>query len=837
MPWVGGINTSVDPGVLNSQELVQADNVQFSSTGARIKREAFEHLDKDTAAPDTRASSGTVRTLKWTSSSLIGTTTPDQKLVIGEHITVTGNVNYNVVDTPVLSITATAEVSAITCVADTAGSLAGKYFLISGGDSGVDYYVWYFVSGSGADPNIVGRTGIQVNISTNAANTAVATATAAALNAGDWTASASGATVTTTAVLAGFTKDVGNGTSGFTTSVTTQGGHSITYDTGVNFSEGATAAAGVITARASAVIMVQDYWHFDGTENTQMLIYATDNFQLFQVDDSGNRVQILGQTQVTEVTVKAASAITTGHYFFLNTPDDGTQYYVWYNKASGGGNPLVAGRIGIEVAIGGTDANTVVATATAAAITAIAGTDFTAAAALAVVTITDKTQGIVDETVDVNTTFTFNTTKFGATAPGTKVETIRTNVFNERLQIYFSGAGNFPIIYNPETSPKYQLMGTNFDSIGLSMPDASFAFNYLGRVWANEKNTDNLHFSETFDETLWLGLGDSGVIPVFQGDGDPEGITNAYPYKGLVIVAKKDSRFRMIGDSPENFQIQRVSSGMGNEGSFAVAVDEMDVIFVSSRGIHSQQVTDQYGETNAAYLSADIKPTFNTFEQAKRRLWQGTYIPELNSIAIAVAEENQSSQNSVWLYNIEIQTPNKQKPGAWYRWPNVSCTALSRRFTNSIHKLVFGTKDGRIVQAQVPNRFSDFGTAGIPFTVKSGTIYPGDDPQTMKAFKRISMIYRPKGNFSFAVNAKIDNQLSQGFAFNEISGLDLLGETFILGVSLLGSSNALAPFTFTMLGYGRGVTLTITQPTAEEQLEIWGFTIEYEDVKLEQEVQ
>ncbi len=78
MPWVGGINTSVDPGVLNSQELVQADNVQFSSTGARIKREALEHLDKDTAAPDFRSSSGTTRTLKWTTSSLIGTITPDQ---------------------------------------------------------------------------------------------------------------------------------------------------------------------------------------------------------------------------------------------------------------------------------------------------------------------------------------------------------------------------------------------------------------------------------------------------------------------------------------------------------------------------------------------------------------------------------------------------------------------------------------------------------------------------------------------------------------------------------------------------------------------------------------
>ncbi len=116
MPWVGGINTSVDPGVLNSQELVQADNVQFSSTGARIKREAFEYLDNEIEAPDFRSSSSTTRTLKWTTSTLIGITLPDERLVVGERITVTGNANYAAVDTPVLSVTSIPEVTSIVCV-------------------------------------------------------------------------------------------------------------------------------------------------------------------------------------------------------------------------------------------------------------------------------------------------------------------------------------------------------------------------------------------------------------------------------------------------------------------------------------------------------------------------------------------------------------------------------------------------------------------------------------------------------------------------------------------------------------------------------------------------
>ncbi len=965
MPWVGGINTSVDPGVLNSQELVQADNVQFSTTGARIKREALTYLDNAVAAPDLRSSSGFIRTLKWTTSTLIGVRQPDMKLVVGEQITVTGNTSYNVTKTPILSVTGTAEVTQITCTADTAGSLAGKYFEISAGDSGLNYYVWYKVSGVGSDPAVMGRTGVEVDISTNASDSTVATATAAALslvNASmQFSASAVGAVVTSTNLTQGYTVDALAGTSGFTVLVTTQGGFSITYMVSGSFSESLTAAA-LMLKRASAVIMTQDYWRFDGVTNIQLLVYATTDFQLFVLDADGRRTQVLGQGQTTQVVVSPSSAITTGHYFLIDSPNFGNQYYIWYNKAGGGADPLVPGRTGIEVDIGSSDTATTVATetaaafaanpdftamtntalvmkvdittvpdvagslasthlpisssaslihyylwykvsgtgadpdiagstgievdittgataaqvatATAAAINQIANTGlFTALALGSVVTvrpapmlppllppgttetisagttgftvspytagviITAKNPGIAVESIDGNSGFVLSTTAFGATAPVGPVQTIRTLVFNERLQIYLSGIGNFPILFNPDENAKYQLMGTNYHANGgLSMPDASFAFQFLSRVWTNEKTTDNLHYCETFNETKWLGVGDSGLIPVAQGDGDPEGVTNGYVYKGRIIVGKKDSRHSLIGDSPETFQIQRISSGMGNEGAMAVPVDEMDVLFMSSRGVHSQAVTDAYGETNAMYLSADIKPTFNSFEPSARKLTQGAYIPELNSVAFAITESGESSQNAVWLYNIEIQAPNKQKPGTWYRWPDISCTALSRRFIGGVHKLLFGTADGRVIQAQTDNNFTDFDTTPIPFQIKSGTIYPGDDPQLMKAFHRITMIYRPKGNFEFTVMAKIDNQATQSFLFNQISGLDLLGSTFILGVSILGSSNTLAPFTFQMEGYGRGITLTVSQDNSGQQVEIWGFVIEYENVGLEQEV-
>lgn len=139
------------------------------------------------------------------------------------------------------------------------------------------------------------------------------------------------------------------------------------------------------------------------------------------------------------------------------------------------------------------------------------------------------------------------------------------------------------------------------------------------------------------------------------------------------------------------------------------------------------------------------------------------------------------------------------------------------------------------MQAQTANEFADFGTDGIPYVVKTGTIYVDENPQTMKGFKRISMFYRPEGSFSFSVGAKIDNFSSQGFSFTQTSGADLLGVSFVLGESLLGSTNTLAPYTYIMDGYGRGLTLTITQPTADEQIELWGLAVEYESADMQQE--
>lgn len=108
-----------------------------------------------------------------------------------------------------------ANVSTITAVADSAGSLNSKYFLAS--SKTADYYFW-FDNGSGVDPAIAGRTGIQVVYTNNdSANTIGGLIRAAAAGKG-WTVTGANAQAILTNSVGGPTTIASDGAAptGFT---------------------------------------------------------------------------------------------------------------------------------------------------------------------------------------------------------------------------------------------------------------------------------------------------------------------------------------------------------------------------------------------------------------------------------------------------------------------------------------------------------------------------------------------------------------------------------------------------------------------------------------------
>jgi hypothetical protein len=299
IPWTGGLNSSVDQGMLPDNDLTIADNVVFAASGARIKRDGREYLDTEYPDIVKRISSGTTRKLVFASGIQL-TVPTNQLFVVGEKISVTTSgsdpsgylttlgtvtaisttdttndtVEYtfsgagsltesatatstlsverasayicvkdywrtNVSDVKVQLIMALSETgqlfkydtagrreqivgskewTRVTCLADTAGSLTGKYFVVS--DSAGTVAIWYKVSGTGSAPVGFHRT-IEVDIATGTSANNVALATQLAVDADSkFTVSLENAVIIIQDVEIGSRTNGSAGTSGFT--VTTQ---------------------------------------------------------------------------------------------------------------------------------------------------------------------------------------------------------------------------------------------------------------------------------------------------------------------------------------------------------------------------------------------------------------------------------------------------------------------------------------------------------------------------------------------------------------------------------------------------------------------------------------
>ena len=366
-------------------------------------------------------------------------------------------------------------------------------------------------------------------------------------------------------------------------------------------------------------------------------------------------------------------------------------------------------------------------------------------------------------------------------------------------------------------------------------PEATLLQEHIGRVWTNDKNNkDRLHFSETFNPLKWQGFGDSGAIDIGIGDGDPEGITAIFPtFRGELFVAKLTKLYRISGRSPETFSIQLVSNSIGCVAhNSVIAIDQNEVFWMSTRGVHSLSTTANFGDFDVTYVSKNIQVTFNEdFQITGLGKVHGAYLPQINSIAFAVQLDTKTENNDIYLYNI----PNT----AWYRWPNVSCTALVTSTDPDRQRFYLGTNTGRVAKTFTGN-LNDITSTGSAFGVnlllKTGIIHVDDNRYTIKGFKKIITVFKPSTSSTLTVIAKVDNFPIQAVSYSNINDGDQLGINLVLGVSILGFSQVLAPFSETISGFGRGIQLEFCQTGSDEATEIQGFMIEWEPAGDSQEV-
>lgn len=569
------------------------------------------------------------------------------------------------------------------------------------------------------------------------------------------------------------------------TAITAVTGTTITYTTAGSITPTAASATFTSLTRTSAVIGTHDFWYYDVSNNakTQVLLAVTSQGKFFKYDTNGNRIEL-----------------------------DNKTYSVTFTDA---GDTVTLNNHGLKEG------------------DAIGFTSITSTTGIAVDTVY-----YVGGTVGTNT-FQVSATKGGSAlalttnGSGTGVSPLFTSsitscdflTINEKCIITLSGQENFPKIYEPAVSTSV------VRGVFGAPPNASIVRMHQGRVWMNSKDEpDRLYYSSPFNPEQWSGYGDSGILDVFVGDGDPEGIISIDPpFKGSLFIKKRTKTYRILGATPEEYGIELVTNGLGGVGHHAVApIDLDDALYVSYKGIHSLAATNSYGDFQAAFLSKKIQSSFSDFVSGRLKYTQTQYVSSLNSVFIAISSGNssQTRNDAIYIYNTKFKE--------WYRWPNIEAACLSVRNNSSNEQLLIGDYEGRISYAQ-NGTFSDYGTDAILYRIKTGAIYVDGNPNTVKAFKRIGFLFKPKGQYTFTVKVKIDNNQTQSLAFSQsVSGAQL-GVDFILGTSVLAFDAGLAPYMLPIDGYGRGITVTIEQSGLDEQVEIYGMIIEWEPADIAQE--
>jgi hypothetical protein len=384
--------------------------------------------------------------------------------------------------------------------------------------------------------------------------------------------------------------------------------------------------------------------------------------------------------------------------------------------------------------------------------------------------------------------------------------------------------------------------GTTTDTaiqVGKPGPTCSILREHFGRIFGDDKtNKDRLHFSQTFDPFQWLGGGDSGARDIGVGDGDPIGINGISPtFKGNLFVGKKTKLYRCSGDPMSaEWYVEKVSDSLGFASHNGIApIDQDDVFFVSDKGIHSLEATQQYGDFQSQYVSIDIQKTFNeSFNRSRLGNVWGAYLANINSVAFAFSSLGSSVNDSLYLYHI----PGK----AWYTWSNIKCESLIVANDSDKRRFYIGSNTGRVAKTFNGTNYDISASSthtAISYHLKTGLIYPGNNPTLSNGFKRLYLHYKPTGTYSLTATAKVDNfsiPTENILVFSDNSSGDLVGSTFVTGSSVVGYDAIVSTYSRVIDGYGKGVTIEISQSGVDQTVEIQGYSIEYEPSSLATEV-
>lgn len=233
----------------------------------------------------------------------------------------------------------TQHITQVGCIADSSGSLAGKYFTIYSSPDQKAYYIWFKVSGVGTDPVIANAVGIEIDIESDDVASVVAAAINFTINSSysdKFIASRIQAVVEIRAFSAGETSNSTSNTSGFTIT-NTAGTQVVTNYIAIEYS-------GQDPIYQGQVLKGMFYNIYTGKFEKSNKVLIDDSTPI-KVQDIVNTSAIYGSISVssTPIELKVGSTVLANRS--LITLDNTTSSIIYWGYSNSVSSTHFAGRI------------------------------------------------------------------------------------------------------------------------------------------------------------------------------------------------------------------------------------------------------------------------------------------------------------------------------------------------------------------------------------------------------------------------------------------------------------------------------------------------------------
>lgn len=358
-------------------------------------------------------------------------------------------------------------------------------------------------------------------------------------------------------------------------------------------------------------------------------------------------------------------------------------------------------------------------------------------------------------------------------------------------------------------------------------PDGTpkYILSHGGRMWAWGVPTFpyRLYYSEFYDAETWATavFGATGTAAEagsldFDPFGDPIGICGGVSFQDRLYVFMRRAQFEVSGSTINDFFVRTISRQIGAIGHHTIVPVGGDVLYASERGVLKLSSSDKAMETDYAFVSRPIKRIWNESLDRNRYDQYVAAYDEQEGLYLLSAPSLGSTTNDIIL-------PFNVGANVWCTpWEGHKARCLSPYLIGGKNRILAGREDG-IISVTGETSLLDLGE---PYTAyfRTGFVYPGEEIDVQNVWKVATVLATADGAGQLVLQFYVDSKLVQTQNVDLTPGQDLLGSTFILGQSALGSG-VFTPKTFSLKGQGYGLQIEV-QYNTENNVEVYGFIVE-----------